>query len=40
MEAFYKWLDNSHENAEGSWGWEYTTEDNLDEMAPRGYWGM
>ena len=40
VNALENWIYSSSENCEGSWGWEYTTEDDLDEMAPRGYWGM
>lgn len=34
------WLNSSYEWAEGSWGWDYATPDNLVREDARGYWGM
>ena len=40
IESLEDWIRASGEDCEGSWGWEYTTPDNLIYEEPRGYWGM
>jgi len=40
VKALEDWIHASSEDCEGSWGWEYTTPDNLMCEEPRGYWGM
>ena len=40
VDSMEQWIQASGEDCEGSWGWEYTTPDNLMYEEPRGYWGM
>jgi|688.fasta_scaffold03477_60 hypothetical protein len=40
LPSLEKFINTMHENAEGVWGWELTDEFHLEEMEPRGYWGM
>ena len=40
MESLEAWIQATSMDCEGSWGWEYTTPNNLVEHAPVGYWGM
>ena len=40
VSAFIDWIDSSNEWCDGSWGWEFTTSDNLITAGPAGYWGM
>jgi hypothetical protein len=40
LEELDKWIEDKYEWADGPWGWDFTTPDNLIEIAPHGYWGM
>ena len=40
IESLEDWICAYSNDCEGSWGWEYTTPDNLVHFEPRGYWGM
>ncbi len=40
MKDLEDWETDMYENAEGQIGWDFTTEDNLDENQSSGQWGM
>jgi hypothetical protein len=40
LEDFDKWIDNTNEWSDGTWGWELTDKNNLEYSEPAGYWGM